>query len=345
MIRIAALTPGKNVASSRFRVRQYIPALRTVDIYVDEYPSVINYSAKLPGILGKVRQRYIFPLSAAWLGIKAIYRVPDLLRSRNYDLVWVNRIMAKPVSIEGLISRPIIFDIDDAIWLNKATTIGKIASRAEIILAGNEFIALSLEKYNRNIRIIPTAVDTNRFKPVKERFDNNFNVVWTGSGDTIHYLSAIEKPLAQFFNNTKMSRLIIISDLRPALSLINPDKISFIQWSEENEVSGIQRADLGIMPLFNNEWEKGKCSFKMLQYMACGLPVIVSPVGMNKEVLVRGNIGFAAVTDNDWIESLNYIYNNREVAAGFGLNGREVVNTYYSLPVIVNKLTEIFNSL
>ena len=177
-MKVAALTPGYNIASSRFRVRQYIPLLKANGIEVTEYPSIIRYSSKLPGLLGKVKQRYIFPISAFWLALKGATRSLDIVRSNSSDFVWVNRIIVNPVYAEGFIKKPLIYDIDDAIWINREKLIGKIAGKAEIILAGNKFIADNLERYNRNIRIVPTAIDTDRFKPGSKEDDGLFRILW-----------------------------------------------------------------------------------------------------------------------------------------------------------------------
>ncbi len=345
MMKIAALTPGTNVASSRFRVRQYIPKLYDNGIEVVEFPAKINYSAKLPGILGRVKQKYIFPLSATLIGIKALSRAGDIIRSKPFDAVWINRIITNPLFLEKYIRPPLIYDIDDAIWINNEKIIGKIASKAEVILAGNDFIAENLEKYNSNIKVIPTAIDILRFQPIESKADDLFNIVWTGSKDTVHYLKSIEKPLSDFLNNVKNSRLTVISDILPAFNQIKHDKVKFVSWSAENEVQDIQEADLGIMPLFDTKWEKGKCSYKMLQYMACGLPVIVSPVGMNKEVLSKGNIGLPATKDKEWLEGINFLYKNRTISRRMGMEGTRVVKENYSLSIISGKLIEVFNSL
>jgi hypothetical protein len=275
MTRISALTPGINVPSSKYRVRQYIPVLNDAGISVDEFPAKINYSSKLPGILGRVKQKYIFPLSAAWIGIKAISRINDLIESNTYDAVWLNRIIVSSVFMEKFIRQPLIYDVDDAIWINNEKIIRKIAEKANIIIAGNSFIAEWFCKINPKVHIIPTAIDTQWFCPNESEPDNLFKIVWTGSQQTIHYLLSIEQALAKFLNERKDVLLIVISDACPKFTCIRNEKIRFIKWSPEDEVIAIREAQVGIMPLNNTLWEQGKCSFKMLQYMACCIPVLV----------------------------------------------------------------------
>jgi len=345
MINIAALTMGVQEAGSRFRVRQYIAKLREADINVTEFPAKIDYSIKLPGPLGRIRQRYIFPVSAAWIGIKAISRIEDVIKSNRFDAVWVNRALAPNIFLEKFLTRPLIYDVDDAIWINNERIIGKIATKADVILAGNNFIAENLRKYNSNIVVIPTAIDTSRFKPVESKTEDVFSIVWTGSKDTLQYLLSVEKPLSVFLKKEKKSRLTIISNVFPKFSLIKPNQVNFVPWSPESEVSGIQQSNVGIMPLFNGEWEKGKCSFKMLQYMSCGIPVIVSPVGMNNLVLSKANIGFHANTEDDWLSALNFLYKNPLEASKMGKEGRLVIADNYSQTIVTNQLIAVFRNL
>lgn len=342
MKRIAALTPGINVPSSRFRVRQYIPSLKEADISVKEFSAKIDFSSKLPGILGRVKQRYIFPVSASWIGIKATSRINDITQSNRYDAVWLNRILVNSLFLEKFIRQPLIYDVDDAIWINDERTTRKIAEKAELILAGNNFIGDWFRKINSKVHIIPTAIDTIKFCPSAFREDNLFKIVWTGSVQTVHYLLSIEEPLLTFLNEKKDAILLVISDKYPPFKSISPEKIQFIKWSQKVEATAIREADVGIMPLFNSQWEKGKCSYKMLQYMSCGIPVLVSPVGMNNEVLSKGNIGLSAIKDNEWVSGLEYFYNNREEARQIGLTGRQVISKYYSLDLVSQSIAKIF---
>lgn len=345
MIRISALTPGLNVPSSRYRVRQYLPALKDAGISVNEFPAKIDYSKQLPGILGKVKQKYIFPLSAAWIGIKTISRINDITKSNRYDAVWLNRIIVGSVYLERFIRQPLIYDVDDAIWINNEKNIRKIAEKADVVLAGNRFIADWFSQISSQVHIIPTAIDIRWFFPKDSEPDNLFKIVWTGSRQTIHYLLFIEGALAKFLNTRKDAFLIVISDEYPQFTIINKEKIRFIKWSPDVEVRAIQNANVGIMPLLNSSWELGKCSFKMLQYMACGLPVVVSPVGMNNEVLSKGNIGLYALNFNDWVEGLEYLYKNPGESKQMGLNGRQVITKYYSIDLVVKPMVRIFQNI
>jgi glycosyltransferase involved in cell wall biosynthesis len=345
VMRISAITPGINVPSSRYRIRQYIGLLNEAGISVTEFPSKINYSSKLPGVLGRVKQRFIFPVSATWIGIKSISRISDIISSNRYDAVWLNRIIVSSLYMERYIRQPIIYDVDDAIWINNERIIRKIGEKARTILAGNSFIADWFSRVNNNIHIIPTAIDTSWFTPSEQKRGEVFSIVWTGSGQTIHYLLKIENALARFLNERNDTQLVVVSDVRPDFKCIKPGRISFIKWTPEAELDAIRSARVGIMPLVNSVWEQGKCSFKMLQYMSCGLPVLVSPVGMNNEVLKKGEIGYAASDENDWISGLEDLYNSPEKGINLGLNGRQVIITNYSLDKVAGSLIQIFRNI
>lgn len=344
-MRISAITPGINVASSRYRIRQYTGMLYEAGISVKEFPAKINYSSKLPGVLGRVRQRYIFPVSASWIGIKSVSRISDILNSNQYDAVWLNRIIVSSLFMEKFIRRPLIYDVDDAIWINNERIIRQIGEKAQTILAGNSFIADWFSKVNHNVQIIPTAVNTQWFIPSSQVDEDIFRIVWTGSNQTMHYLVNIENALARFLNNRKDTLLVVVSDVRPDFKVIKPDRISYVKWTPENELLAIHEARVGIMPLVNSVWEQGKCSFKMLQYMSCGLPVLVSPVGMNSEVMKKGEIGYAASNEDEWVSALEELYKDPGKGKKLGLNGRQVILNNYSVDKIAGSLIRIFRNI
>jgi glycosyltransferase involved in cell wall biosynthesis len=339
---LAALTPGINVPSARFRIRQYIPKLEATGIKVREFPARLDYTSNIPGLPGKIDSK---PIKAAWYAYRLVSRIPDIIQCNRFEAVWLNRVTANPFYIEKLIRKPLIYDVDDAIWINNEKLIAKIGKKAEIIFAGNAFIANWFEKYNPNVHIIPTSIDTNRFFEIEKQKDQTFRIVWTGSSQTIHYLISIENVLKKFLDTYKNAKLIVVSDQNPPFTQISPHDYDFVPWTAKNEVKEIQKADVGLMPLNDSDWERGKCSYKMLQYMACGLPVIVSPVGMNNEVLSMGSIGFGPKNDKEWWKSLNDIYENHEMTLKMGSAGREIILKHFSMDVITHQIIDIFNKM
>ncbi|EIU1689654.1 TPA: glycosyltransferase, partial [Pseudomonas aeruginosa] len=127
--------------------------------------------------------------------------------------------------------------------------------------------------------------------------------------------------------------------------VIPAEKVEFIRWTETNEVETIAGMDIGIMPLADDLWSRGKCSYKMLLYMACGLPVVVSEYGMNRDVLARGFIGYGAVDDEGWYESLAALVKDPEARVRAGQNGRDIIERHYSLDVVCDLWAMVIGSV
>jgi glycosyltransferase involved in cell wall biosynthesis len=347
-IKVVALTSGMNTPSSRFRVRQFIKPLSFVGVDVSEYTALVEKYSPVPWLGGNFRARYYFPIFIAWTLIKIFVRFVDIFRANKADVIWLEReLIPGIVSLEPLLKKPFVFDVDDAIWTSKpfgSASVAKIASMAEIVVVGNEYLAEWFRKYAKNIEIIPTAIDTSRFVPVKKSLanDNKFVIGWTGSSENLSYVLEIEESLLQVLQKYPDIELHVISDKKPIFNKLPLRQVKYIAWTPENEASVLNNFDVGLMPLPDNEFSRGKCSFKMLQYMAAGLPVVVSPVGMNRELLGKGEIGFSAVSRADWFEALVWLYNNKNEGRMMGLNGREIVNRQYSQKVVCEKLEAIF---
>jgi glycosyltransferase involved in cell wall biosynthesis len=345
-MRVAALTGGQHVPSARFRVRQYIGPLSERDIDVKEYVPAISRYAKLPGALGRVKPRYLGPIGALWAASHYVNRLPGVIRSYSADIVWLSRELVRwGVSFEPLLKRPLVFDVDDAIWL-KRPFVAKIARSATAVFAGNQFLADWFSQHNPNVFIIPTAIDTDRFRPRDHRPDDQpFTIGWTGSSPNLRYLEGIQAPLAQFLRTHKDARLLIVCDQSPQLPDLPPSRIEFVRWTPVNEAASVARMDVGLMPLHDSDWERGKCSFKMLQYMACGLPVIVSPVGMNAELLAQAEIGIGTMTLADWLDALEWLADNPGQRTVNGMQGRALVQEAYSVSAIAEQIGLTFRQL
>jgi glycosyltransferase involved in cell wall biosynthesis len=182
-----------------------------------------------------------------------------------------------------------------------------------------------------------TAIDTERFSPTPEH-DGPFVLGWTGSGSSLRYLKEIAPAIGRFFAEVPDARLVVMADAFIELPGIPYDRIELVSWSPEAEATAIQGLDVGLMPLTGGDWAKGKCAFKMLQYMSCGVPAVVSPVGMNTEVLAMADVGLAATTEDEWVEALLSLYRDRDRARALGRNGRTLAEGSFSLPVIAAQL-------
>lgn len=350
MIEVAALTSGKNIPSTLFRVQQHIPLLRSLGVDVTEFQPLINKYYPIPYWPKNIKERYIFPVSIAWQGVKLSMRMPGLVGSWRSQVTWVERsVLPGYLTLEPLLKRPFVFDMDDAIWLVRPfgeKAIRHIVKRAACVIVGNNYLAEWVSQYTDHIEIIPTAIDTLEFAPATSQDrTQQFIVGWLGTSGNLTYLQAIEDSLREFFSVAPYARLLIVSSEPPVFKNIDPSRVIFVKWQRETAAHYVSQMDVGIMPLPDTAWTRGKCSFKMLQYMATGLPVVVSPVGMNQEVLNMGQVGLAASSHKEWLDGLMTFYQQREMGSIYGENGRRIVELHFSQSVIAQKLAQTFKSL
>jgi len=329
VLKVACFTGGHNVPSARFRIRQYIERLHDYGIKVTEFPATLGtYPPKM---------HIARPLWA--IGTLAS-RIPSILKSYSYDLTFLQREMLSTFeTLEPLTKRPRVLDVDDAIWLHRRGQFAaRLAGRCEGIICGNTFLTEQFRQWGPRVTMIPTGVDTDKF--VQGRPAEKPIIGWSGMSAGFKYLYRIEPALSQVLKNIPDSKLRVVSDSFPSFQEIPGSKVEFVRWTPENEVSAIHGMSVGIMPLDDSSWEQGKCSFKMLTYMACGIPVVVSPVGMNIEVLSHGRIGFGAKTTDDWVNALQSLLEDMGQRIEMGGNGRQTVLQNYSVDVVAPKLAE-----
>lgn len=329
VIKVAAFTSGKNQPSSRFRVRQYIAPLETMHIEVTEFFTMFGGYPPLA--------RSLRPF---WAPGSVLSRVPSVLRSHQYDVTLLQREMLSTFfTLEGLTKKPRILDVDDAIWLNRENGFAKRLARiCDSVICGNSFLADYFSKCCSRTIILPTAVDTERFRPLETKPENEiFTIGWSGGNSGFPDLLLVQKPLQHLLENHPEMRFRVISNEPPPLNL-PPAQVEFVKWSPEIEVRALQELDIGIMPLRDNLWSQGKCAYKMLLYMSCGVPVVVSPVGVNKEISDVTPVGATAVTSDDWVGALEQLSRDRKRLIQLGQNGRQVVLESYSVNVLAPKL-------
>lgn len=339
-MKVIALTGGKNVSSARFRIRQYIEILSNdYDIeLVESYSIFTSYPPK---------NKLLRPL---WLILVYISRLITVIKINfsDVDAVILQReVISTIYSVERFINKKIIFDVDDAIFLTQRNrSIEKIAKKSEMIFCGNKYLYDWFKKYNKNIYIIPTSVDTNRFVPKNKNGKpekKDFIIGWSGTSSGLKYLYEIETQLSNFIKKHKDIKLHIVSDKNPQFqNEILKENLIFTKWSKDNEVSTIQNFDVGLMPLENTEWEKGKCSYKMLLYMACGIPSVVSDFGMNSEILSSNEfVGLGVKAIEDWEEKIEKIYLDENLKNKLILNSRMHCLEHFSLENISRTISEL----
>jgi glycosyltransferase involved in cell wall biosynthesis len=334
MIKVTALTASKVDPSSRFRIRQFIKPLHELGVDVSERRPLLN--------------RYkIEPLP--WLA--NALRLPGLLASRFSDVTWLGReLVSGRVTFEGFAGKKRVFDVDDAIWLpyqraGRPDFSAEIARRCDGVIAGNHFLQGHYEQAGARVWLVPTSVDTEQWKPPVHRRSQPWTIGWIGSWSNLKFLYDIEAPLAQFLTEHPEAQLLIVSDRLPAFKKLSDHQWRYAEWSSENEIHMVQQMDVGLMPLQDSEEARGKCGFKMLTYMSVGLPVIVSPVGVNKEILGYDEVGFGVRSANDWYEALGRLFGETGLGPQMGTRGRQVVAEHYSVKASAPKLAAIFHEV
>lgn len=178
--------------------------------------------------------------------------------------------------------------------------------------------------------MIPTGVDTDRFTPVSRPSSDRCVIGWSGGSAGFNYLYEIETALSKVLENNPQAMLSIVTDRQPDFTMLPMEQVIITPWTPENEVQTIQEMDIGLMPIENSVGGWGKCSYKMLLYMACGKPVVVSPYGMNQEVLSGAEVGLGARSSEDWVDSITSLISNVSLRREMGMNGRKVVLDQYS---------------
>lgn len=345
MIKVAALTKNHKDPATRFRVGQHLDALKAHGVEVDEYPSLIPpQRPKFVAAKSETRKQPL--LDFAKLAALTPARIPGLIASRRYPVTWLLReLVSEAYTLERFLKPPVVLDVDDALWTRSdaaAQANRKIAKRAAVVMAGNAYLADWYGQYASDVRIIPTAVDTARFTPAPRK-DGPFTVGWIGSYTNLPYLEAIEPALHRFLTAYPDARLQVVCDRMADFRLLDDSQAEFVPWSAETEVASIQAMNVGLMPLEDTPWTRGKCSFKMLQYMSCAVPSVVAPVGMNAEVLALGSVGHAAATHDDWFAALEHYHQNESTARADGATGRQIVESHFSKSLVAEKIAGIFH--
>lgn len=353
---IAAHRPQRS-PSQRFRFEQYYSRISNAGYeydfswLIDENDDRIFYQ---PGnFLNKSR---IF--------IKSWFRrLQDVLDAGDYDIVFVQReaFMTGSVFFERLLSKStakLIFDFDDAIWhydvsdankhlgwLKRPSKTRDIIGMADAVIAGNNYLADFAKNYNQNVVVIPTTIDTTYHlpDPLRNHTPNVVCIGWTGSLTTVKHFRTIEPVLKRIFEKYgDKVRFKLIGDAGYRNDEI---QLTGIPWRIESEVSDLSDIDIGIMPLPDDEWSKGKCGFKGLQYMAMEMAAVLSPVGMNNEIIRHGMNGLLAGSHEEWEEALVRLIESPDLRRSLGLAARRDIIERFSVDSQWPVYQQLFRSL
>lgn len=309
-MKVLFLTQGDRYhPSSRYRVYQLLPALRQSDIAGDVAP----------------------------------LRSPsDWRRADEHDVVVVQKGLAPglPAVLERWLAagKPVVFDFDDAIWLpregghplaqwlHRQRSVQTMLHRAAAVIAGNNYLAAYARQFNENVTVVPTVVDASRYPPTT----GSTTIGWIGSASTLPYL----RPLQPVFERLGV-RLRVIAAGTP------PFPVEFREWQLETELDELRQIGIGIAPLPDTPWTRGKCGLKILQYWACGIPVVASPVGVHQELIQPGINGLFAATADDWVEALQRLTNDPPQRHQLGNAGAATVREQFDLPTAAAKIAAI----
>ena len=325
--------------SQRYRFEQYIP-------FLEQH----NFQCHLSYIISKKDDTFFYSegntFKKLWILIKAIlHRIKDTFRYNDYDIVFVQReaIMIGSSYFEKRIRRSKakhVFDFDDSIWLmdtsdgnkkyewlkNPEKTVRNIRY-ADMVFAGNAYLANYARSCNAYVKIIPTTIDTDFHKPLPKNNDKLI-IGWIGSHTTIKHFEYALDFLTSIKKKYPQVEIRVVGDADYINEALN---IKGIAWSFNTEVEMINSFSIGIMPLPDDEWAKGKCGLKGLSYMACEVPTIMSPVGVNTEIIQHGKNGFLASTTDEWISCLSQLIESLELRESMGKAGRQTVLEKYSV--------------
>jgi glycosyltransferase involved in cell wall biosynthesis len=335
-------------ASSRIRSYQYVPALKARGIEVEGAPLLTN----------DYLMRFYKGKSRDWISVLNSYlrRILTLLRARQYDLLWIEKELfpGTPAWFEQVLASvgvPYIVDYDDAIFHRYELSpslfgrmlvkkIDTVMRNAIMVICGNSYLAKRARLAKaRRIEILPSVVDLERYQISKRSRKESIVIGWIGSPSTAPYLEMLIPSLRELSKERAVEMRVIGAVFRaPRLD------IDCRPWSEETEVREIQDIDIGVMPLLDSPWERGKCGYKLLQYMACGLPVVASAVGVNQEIVLEGGSGFLATDQDSWSSALRRLCADSELRSRMGMEGRSIVEKSYSLQAAIPRLTSLLEN-
>ena len=278
--------------------------------------------------------------------------VAALAQAGRADIVVVLRkTLPKPVLwLFRKVSRRLVFDFDDAIFCNtdgsasptRMQRFAAMASVCDYIFAGNGFLAHKAKCFNPNVCILPTCIDVARYAVDVDKPSESFDLVWIGSRATRKYLIDALPALRLAAARVPTLRLKVIADFDlPEAGF----PVQVVPWSSASEVDDLASAHVGLAPMRDDDWSRGKCALKVLQYMAAGLPVVSSAVGVNADVVENGVNGYLATNEREWCERIVELACSEDERCRMGLAGREKVRAGYDLPVVVARMLNVFNQL
>jgi glycosyltransferase involved in cell wall biosynthesis len=326
-LRVAAYTSGPDIPGARFRVRQFVPALAQEAVSVSEYWP--HFGAYPPAA------KWLRP---AWLAGTLLERVPQVAASFKADVSWIYReLVSTLVTLEGAIRRPRVLDVDDAVHLHRGgRTAKRLAELCDTIIVASPYLAEAWRGWSRSVEIVPMAIDVHAYQasPLPKRPV----IGWLGSPSNARYFEQIGPALERVLRRFPDVSFAVCSEARPNV----PFTIAYTPWSAAAEAPFLSSLSIGLVPIEDDAWGRGKFSYKMLQYMASGRPCVASPVGTSGDLLKATALGLPASTQDEWVEALSSLVSDRAGAATMGANGRALAVEAYSVEAVAPRLAQIF---
>jgi glycosyltransferase involved in cell wall biosynthesis len=332
--------PIGQAASQRFRFEQYFDLLKSLQIEYETSPFLNEKAWRVLYKPGHFTRKILYIIIGF---LKRLYLLSNISK---YDYIFIHREAAPlgPPIIEWFIAKvkrkKIIYDFDDAIWIPNSSESNSIFSFLKFhsktnyickisykISCGNHYLCDHASKFNEHVVYNPTTIDTeNHHNQVKSEYHAVPVIGWTGSHSTNRYLDFIV-PILKELELKYQFIFCVISDKNPLLSL---NSFRFCKWNKKTEIEDLLQLDVGIMPLDDDKWANGKCGFKALQYMALGIPALVSPVGVNNRIVDHGINGFICNNKEEWLHYLEEIIKDRQLLMNLGKNTRIKIENEYS---------------
>ncbi len=324
-------------ASSRVRFLQFLPYLQAKGIELAVKP-----------LLSDTYLKALYNGGSRWREVLNGYttRILALLTARRFDVLIIEKelfpfmpaIAERFLKLRGV---PYVVDYDDALfhrydchpnpWVRQllGQKIDSVMRHAECVTAGNQYLAERAHKAGaKKVQIIPTVVDADRYQPKQKADAAVLTVGWIGSPQTSRYL----KPLLPMFESLKQELPVRFVAVGANSKDFEGTPVEVWPWTEESEVESVQQFDIGVMPLVDSPWERGKCGYKLIQYLACGVPVVASPVGVNCEIVKEGENGRLADSVEQWHQALGAMLKaGQPRLAKMGNAGRKQVVDWFSL--------------
>ena len=338
-----ALSPvPEDGAGCRFRIAQYMPALAAAGIHATISPFFTPEFFRLVYQNGHAMRK-----SALFLE-RAFDRLRMVMARERYDVIFIYReaFPIGPALIESMLSRTpgvaVIYDFDDAVylpntsdanrpigWLKWPGKVKTIIGHSDRVIAGNEYLAAYARQFADDVRVIPTCVDTTTFVPRSDAPVSAVPVVgWIGTPTTVPYLRALQPVLQE----VARAHPFVLRVCGAGSPLQMPGvTVDNVPWRLDAEVALFNTCDVGVYPLSDDEWARGKCGFKAIQFMACGVPVVAAPVGVNRDIIEDGVSGLLAADAAEWVEKLGRLLAGPALRARLGMAGRETIESRYSL--------------